>query len=400
MGRMKNRFKIPFCNVCGCEDIRQVVNIPATPVFCNVLFQNRTDAINAVTGDISLCFCNRCGHSFNANYDSSLMTYNQSYDNTLHYSKRFREYVNRLVKNLVDTYHIHDKDIIDIGCGKGDFLELICDYGNNKGVGFDPSFEPERFKKTEKKTRFTVIKDYYSGKYAGYHADLIACRQVLEHIENPFSFLNMIARTIRPENGTILFLEVPNALYTLKDLGIWDLIHEHCSYFSSTSLVYLFNQVGLNPLNIEESFGGQYLGIEGTLQSSRPIKNDISVVHSKALPELVEAFSDHYYQKIAIISEKLDRLQKNGSVTVLWGAGSKGVTFLNVMKQYGSINWAVDISPHKHGKFIPGSGQEVIAPDRLVEIKPNHVLVLNPLYLNEIQETLRSHKVLCEIELV
>ena len=55
---------------------------------------------------------------------------------------------------------------------------------------------------------------------------------------------------------------MPNAAYTLEGEGLWDLIYEHCSYFTERSLVTLFERCGLEVLATRDLYSGQYLGIE------------------------------------------------------------------------------------------------------------------------------------------
>ena len=71
------------------------------------------------------------------------MEYTQSYENSLHFSPGFQKFAADLADRLITRYNLRGKDVIDIGCGKGDFLKLICARGGNRGVGFDPSYVPD-----------------------------------------------------------------------------------------------------------------------------------------------------------------------------------------------------------------------------------------------------------------
>ena len=70
---------------------------------------------------------------------------------------------------------------------------------------------------------------------------------------------------------------------------------------------------------------------------------------------------------------------------MIWGAGTKGVTFLNAVGESG-IEYAVDLNPRKHLSFIPGTGQQVVSPSFLREYRPDVVLVMNPIYRDEIED--------------
>ena len=132
------------CPVCSSTGIVVFFELLQVPVHCNVLWPAQDAAIRAPKGDIRLGFCGDCGHTFNLVFDPSLVEYTQDYENSLHFSPRFQSYAESLAGQLVDRYDLHDRDIIEIGCGKGDFLTLLCELGGHRGVGFDPSYVPEQ----------------------------------------------------------------------------------------------------------------------------------------------------------------------------------------------------------------------------------------------------------------
>lgn len=75
---------------------------------------------------------------------------------------------------------------------------------------------------------------------------------------------------------------------------------------------------------------------------------------------------------------------------VVWGAGSKGVSFLNALPTQKVISYIVDINPRKIGRFVPGSAQEVVHPDFLNSYQPDQILVMNANYLAEIEAYARN----------
>ena len=82
---------------------------------------------------------------------------------------------------------------------------------------------------------------------------------------------------------------------------------------------------------------------------------------------------------------------------VIWGAGSKGVSFLNTVDPDGTIRYAVDINTRKQGRHVAGSGQEIVGPDDLVAISPAKVVVMNPNYRVEIETGLRARGLTAEV---
>ena len=73
---------------------------------------------------------------------------------------------------------------------------------------------------------------------------------------------------------------------------------------------------------------------------------------------------------------------------MLWGSGSKAVSYLTTLGITDEIEYVVDINPHKRGKFLAGTGHEIVLPEFLVEYRPDAVIVMNPIYGDEIRKGL------------
>ncbi len=382
------------CTVCGSSGVMDVVDIPDVPIHCNLLYPSRESALGAPRGSIRLSYCPTCGHVFNSDFDPRLMEYTQAYENSLHFSPRFQAYASELVDYLVEQYDLRNKDVIDIGCGKGDFLAMLCEKGENRGVGFDPSYVPEQME-SQRAQRMKILQEFYSPEFSSYKADLVSCRHVLEHIQSPGEFLRNVLASVGDRKATAIFFEVPNVLFTLKDMGIWDLIYEHCSYFTPTSLEQVFLRNGFSVRRVRELYEGQFLGIEafaGSDGSTTLTQNELD-----ATEKLVHPFASCYRDKISEWKAYFSRANVQQKRILLWGAGSKGVTFLNVVKPAGTLNHIVDINPRKQGMYVAGGGQKIIAPADVPALKPDSVLVMNPIYQEEVRNQLKDMGVPAEV---
>ena len=78
----------------------------------------------------------------------------QSYENSLYFSPAFQEYADWLTDHLVEAFDLHDKDLVEVGCGSAEFLNALCERGDNRGFGFDPSAPPSRF------PRVTIVPEF------------------------------------------------------------------------------------------------------------------------------------------------------------------------------------------------------------------------------------------------
>lgn len=373
------------CPVCQTAAPKTFLDLKNLPIYCNLLWADQAEARDCPKGNIRLVFCEHCGAITNADFDPSLLGYSQDYENSLHYSGRFQTYAKELAERLVEQHQLRGKKIVEIGCGKGDFLVSLCQLGNNTGIGFDNSYV-KRPEHVALGSQVTFVQDFYSEKYAEYQGDLVCCRQVLEHIQQPADMLEPVRKTIGDSEDTAVFFEVPNALYTFDNMMIWDIIYEHCTYFTPVSLAYTFAAAGYRTQRVREEFGGQFISIEA--YPAKGLDATVDKVAVSRLAETIASFGTRFETQMAQWQSTLAGMFTEGKKVVIWGSGSKGVTFLNLLQLQDDIEFAVDINPRKQGKFIPGTGQEIVAPEKMAAYRPDIVIVMNPLYLEEIRDSL------------
>jgi SAM-dependent methyltransferase len=202
-------------------------------------------ARQCATGTIELRACHFCGLVFNAQFDANAVEYDTQYDNSLDFSPAFQAYVQALAEHLVDAHKLRHKRIVEIGCGNGAFLKLLCGRGNNTGKGFDPSF-PDDFTPMPD---VDFVKGYFGHMEARQGFDFLCCRHVLEHIENPLAFLQRLSRISATSPAATFYFEVPNGDFVLGGEGLWDVIYPHVSYFTEETLPALFKRAGFQVLN-------------------------------------------------------------------------------------------------------------------------------------------------------
>jgi FlaA1/EpsC-like NDP-sugar epimerase len=102
------------------------------------------------------------------------------------------------------------------------------------------------------------------------------------------------------------------------------------------------------------------------------------------------AFAESHRLKLAEWRRKLGQLREQGRSAVVWGAGSKGVTFLNAVQAGDLIHYVVDLNPRKHGRFIAGAGQEIVPPHFLKGRPVDVIILMNPVYEKEVRELVSS----------
>jgi SAM-dependent methyltransferase len=372
------------CPNCRRTDLEDFFTIPNAPTQSLVTIKNREEALAIPRKDIVLTFCNSCGFIFNSEFDTAIDYYTQGYEDQQGFSPTFVKFITGVAQRFIDRYGIRNKQVIEIGCGKGDFIRLLSKLGNNRGVGIDPAYVPGRGEEVES---VGFIKEFYSAKHSALQADCIACRHTVEHIHDTCGFMETVRASIK-ESDPVLFFEVPSVVRILDIQAFWDIFYEHCTYMSPGSLARLFRLTGFEVLDMYLEYDNQYLFIEakaadGGSDKVHPLEESIEELRGK---------TKHFVEQINIQlgewRERLLRFKAEGKKVVVWGGGSKSVGFLTHFADLDAIEHVCDINPHMQGNYIPGIGKQYVGPAFLEEYKPDVVIVMNSVYLDEIRNDL------------
>lgn len=374
---------ITRCTSCNSDSIFEFYQVDNVPVNSVLLMSSKQEALSYPKGNIVLGFCRSCGFIFNMAFEPELLEYSSRYEETQGFSPTFNKFHRKLAIDLIEKHDLHHKTILEIGCGKGDFLNIICALGDNAGIGFDPAFIDER-SLANGSTNVRFIKDFYSEEYANITGDFVCCKMTLEHIINAADFVKMVRRSVNSSEDPVIFFQVPNAANVLQKIAFWDVYYEHCSYFSLGSLARLFRAAKFDVISLTSAYDNQYIMIDAKPRDDSPCEPLPQEEEVQELGHLVERFQKRQHDSIRNWRTKILSAHEQGKKVVIWGGGSKGVAFLTTMGITDEIQYAVDINPHKHGTFLPGNGQETIGPQSLAEYQPDMVIVMNPIYCAEV----------------
>ena len=235
----------------------------------------------------------------------------------------------------------------------------------------------------------TFIKDYFSEQYSEHLGDFICCRHTLEHISPTAEFVNSIRKSIGKKD-TPVFFEVPDISRILHEVAFWDIYYEHCSYFNLRSLAQLFRTCNFEVTSLGKGYFDQYLLIEAKpikRQSQKTFDGEESI---ELTSKMVNFFSERYEQKLKYWENELERIKTEKRRAIVWGSGSKCVAFMTMLEIQDEIQYVVDINPHRHGKFIPGVGKQIVSPEFLKDYKPQTIIVMNPIYSDEIRKMVET----------
>ncbi|CAI8408072.1 MAG: Uncharacterised protein [Gammaproteobacteria bacterium] len=324
------------------------------PVFQNRMYDTAQEAKDCPKGDIRLVEDGTTGLVYNAAFCPDLMNYDGNYQNEQGVSAYFRQHLDT-VANIVDR-HLGCQRLVEVGCGKGFFLELLLERGSDI-TGFDATYEGANPR---------VHRQYY-GPGAMDQSEGLVLRHVLEHIQDPYSFLCLL-RDANGGRGRI-YIEVPCFDWICQHKTWFDIFYEHVNYFRLADFRRMFGHI----VDCGHLFGGQYIYLVAELSSLR------SPVYDAA--DAVRFPSDFTTQIATPITE--------GDHSAVWGGASKGVIFtlLKVRAGY-AVDAVIDINPAKQGKYLAATGIQVQSPEQALKQLPSGstVFVMNSNYLEEIKK--------------
>ena len=176
------------CTGCGAVGPEVFFEVPQVPVNVGALARSVIEAREARCGAICLTACDACGLIQNRLFDVALVDFKPGYEVSLFHSPVFRQYIRGVAARLISRYDLRRKDILEIGCGRGDFLRLICRAGENRGIGVDPTLSAAVAEDLGVgSVRF--IPGYFPPEHGGQIGDFVCCLSVFEDIPQPLVFL-------------------------------------------------------------------------------------------------------------------------------------------------------------------------------------------------------------------
>lgn len=379
---MTARTACPACAGTTLETLYTLRGIPAQSV---VLLDTAEEARAYPSGDLALTLCRDCGFLFNAIFDASIVDYAQTTEESQHFSGTFTRFAKALVDEIAADTDLAGARVLEIGCGKGDFLTALVEKTGCEAIGIDPGFRGDG-RALDPRIRF--VRDYFDPSQVTHPVHSVICRHTLEHVQDVAAFMAAIMQVIGRDADVQVVFETPDVARVLSEGAFWDIYHEHCSYFTIGSHARLFRRAGLDVRHSALVYDGQYIVQYARPGSgaTRPEEDDLAatLAAAAAFPAKV-AQTQETWRKVILDAHR------RGARTALWGGGSKAVAFLTTLGLGAEeVDQVIDVNPFKQGKFLPHTAHRVEAPGALLAAPPDQVIVMNPIYRDEIAADLAA----------
>lgn len=375
-----------LCPVCQSPDTFSFLEQRHVPVHQNMVYRDQTRAHAAVRGDLVMHLCSGCDFVFNSAFDPQKISYDQGYDNSQNCSPAFSAYMDKLIDDLIKAHPQRPLRIVEIGCGKGEFLKRLVQRAGTQtfAQGYDPTYEGPL---TLIDGRLAFVRRFFDEHSINGDVDIILCRHVIEHIPDPFFLLMPLARALKQSPQARIYFETPQVEWIFEHGVLWDFFYEHCALYNHYALATAFSKAGLGVVEQHDIFGDQYQWLEARPTAPLKLPDRRREMNVKA-----RAYAAQYHKRLEHLHQRLSAAAGEGKIA-LWGAGAKGVTLANLLDPAAQmIDCVIDMNPNKQGAFLVGTGHPIAAPAAVAQRGVRSAFVMNPNYLPEIRQLLiRDH---------
>jgi len=303
------------------------------------------------------------------------------------YSDSWLDHAKRYVADMVTRFNISpDNQIVEVASNDGYLLQYFAER-NIPVLGIEPArnvAEVARAKGIPTRVDFFGEATARAVRKEGLQADLIIGNNVLAHVPDLNDFVKGL-KLLLSKDG-IITIEFPHLMRLCAECQIDTIYHEHFSYFSLIAAEKIFAAHGLTLFDVEElpTHGGSLrIFAQHTDDGKHPVSDRVVELREREMKAgfgeigRYRAFDERARETRQKLIDFLVEAKQAGKRVVGYGAPAKGNTLLNYCGiSPDLLEYTVDRSPHKQGRYLPGTHIPIFEPERINETKPDYILIL------------------------
>ena len=333
---------------------------------------------NGDFGDVAIVACTDCGHIFNAAFDASTSKdlYEIHATTNAPVSDAMLRGVQEIAAFIFGTRTDQPK-ILEIGCGVGTLARLMAEHAECVDL-IEPNLSVSNATFDDARVKF--LPGFFPAASHGQRYDLIVCRQVLEHIDQPVQFLEAIRSHLTPAGEA--YIEIPRADYIVDNASIVDLHYMHVQYFTAKTFERLLARVGFRILRSWSLKGGHDMGY---MLTPAPPNTELTEQSSAGLNGLRGRLEAHR-------AAGSQRLQALGSEFAIYGACAYSQSLLGLYPKMPAPAAAFDDTVGYHDQELyHRAWRKPVVPPSTEALKEIHsVIITSYLHDRPIAERLRA----------
>ena len=372
------------CRGCGASLSLTFLDLGSSPI-ANDLIPFESLNSPEVHYPLHVMTCEQCAFVQLPEVTSRESLFRANYVYFSSYSRSWLEHSEKYASKMVELLGLKEQDlVIEVASNDGYLLQYFIQAGIQT-LGIEPAAGVAEV--AINKGIPTVI-DFFGKKLAEklsieMKPRLMLGNNVLAHVPDIHDFVSGFSLLIA-KDGIITF-EFPHLNSLIRNNQFDTIYHEHYSYLSVTSLAPIFESHGLRVIDVEEvaTHGGSIRIYVAKCESSWKINESVARIlkDEQEVDPRSESVSRYLQERTLRVKmnllEELIRCKREGIKVAAYGAAAKGNTLLNYCGISSDlVNYVVDLNPHKHGNYLPGSRIPIVDPIKLNENTPDVLLVL------------------------
>ena len=374
------------CRFCRAPLTKSFIDLGRQPVSNDYLSQAQLDAGNEPTYPLHVWTCEACllVQAEDPVAHDAMFTADYAYFSS--FSEAWLKHCQAFAAMAVNRFDLGpESQVVEVASNDGYLLQYFV----QKGVpvlGVEPAAnvaEVARKKGVPTEVRFFGVETAKILKEQGHAADLMLGNNVLAHVPDINDFVGGMKVLLKA--GGEITMEFPHLLQLMQNNQFDTIYHEHFSYLSFITVDRIFAKHGMKLFDVEEisTHGGSLRIFACHAEDARPLSMRVGALRQKEITagldkiETYVTFGEQVKETKRKLLEFLVRAKRTGKTVAGYGAPAKGNTLLNYCGvRTDLIDFTVDRSPHKQGKFLPGVHIPILSPEAIKQNKPDYVLIL------------------------